>query len=535
MSNKKEIKKIIFYNGDIITMDDNNKFPEAILIKDDIIEKVGTKEEIMKFRDEGTELVDLQGKTLMPGFIDPHSHITAYAQTMATVSLRDCKSIEEVGDKILEYKNNKKITNEWIIGVGYDNNMLKERRHPNKFDLDSKVSDCPVIISHASGHMGVANSKALEILNINEKTQDEKGGKIGRVEGTEEPNGYLEENSFINRTGVIANQSIESRKKLLEEAQEDYLKNGITTCQDGLTKKQDWELLKATAENDELKIDVVSYIDIVDNKNIVEENKKYVKSYQNKLKIGGYKLILDGSPQGKTAWLTKPYEGEKEYRGYPTKTDKEVKEFVRTAVEEDMQLLTHCNGDAAGDQLINAYMNIQDTNKVKKTRPVLIHAQTARKDQIERCKELGMIPSYFVTHTYYWGDIHIKNLGERAYHISPVKTTINLDWIYTFHQDTPVILPNMLETIWSAVNRETMSGITIGEDEKVEVYEALKAITIYAAYQYFEEDTKGSIQEEKKADLVVLKENPLKVEKEKIKYIKVLQTWKNGKLLYEMN
>ena len=534
MSDEKNMKKVIFYDGDIITMDDNNKFPEAVFIKNDIIEKVGTKEEIMELKDDNTEVIDLHGKTLMPGFIDSHSHITAYAQTFATVPLRDCKTIEEINDKLLEYKNNKKINNDCIIGVGYDNNMLKEKRHPNKFDLDSKISNCSVIIVHASGHMAVANSKALEVLNINKDTKDEQGGKIGRVEGTDEPNGYLEENAFISRTGVILNQSLEIRKKLLEEAQQDYLRNGITTCQDGLTKKKDWEVLKATAEEDKFKLDVVGYIDIADNKNIVDENNEYVKKYKNRLKIGGYKLILDGSPQGKTAWLTKPYEGEKDYRGYPTKTDEEVEGFVNIAVEEEMQLLTHCNGDAAGDQLINSYLKVKDVNKVKKIRPVLIHAQTVRKDQLEKCKELGMIPSFFVTHTYYWGDVHIKNLGERAYHISPVKTTIDLGWIYTFHQDTPVILPNMLETVWAAVNRKTMSGVTIGEEERIEVYEALKAITVYAAYQYFEENEKGDIKEGKIADLVVLDANPLKVSKEKIKDIKVRQTWKNGELVYKI-
>ena len=526
------MKDIIFYNGDIITMDDENKFPEAVLVRDNIIFKVGKFEEIIQYKNENTEMVDLKGKTLMPGIIDPHSHITAYAQTLATVSLRDCTNIKDIVSKLKEYKENNNIKDSIIVGIGYDHNSLEEKRHPNKFDLDKELSENPIVIAHASGHMGVANSKALEMFKITDETLDSQGGKIGRVEGSKEPNGYLEENDFISRTGAAVNQTIEQRLDLLEKAQNDYLKNGITTCQDGLTKKSEWNLLKAASDRKKLKIDVVAYIDVVGSKNLLEDNKSYLKEYKDRLKIGGYKLILDGSPQGKTAWMTKPYEGEETYCGYPVKTDEEVLGFVDESVKNDIQLLTHCNGDAAADQLLKAFKKAE-VESVQKTRPVLIHAQTTREDQLKECKKINMIPSFFVTHTYYWGDIHIKNLGERGYKISPVRTALDLGMKYTFHQDTPVILPNMLETVWSAVNRKTKSGITIGEEQKIDVYNALKAITIYAAYQYFEENVKGSIKEGKLADLVVLDKNPLKVDKADIKDIVVLETWKEGKKLYQ--
>ena len=162
----------------------------------------------------------------------------------------------------------------------------------------------------------------------------------------------------------------------------------------------------------------------------------------------------------------------------------------------------------------------------------MVHAQTIRKDQIIECKELGIIPSFFISHVYYWGDIHIKNLGKRAYSISPAKEAEQNSIIYTFHQDTPVLEPNMLETIEIAVNRKTKNGVILGEDEKIDVYEALKAVTINVAYSYFEENEKGSIKEGKIADMIILSDNPLKISKDKIKEIKIYSTWKNGKEVY---
>lgn len=361
--------------------------------------------------------------------------------------------------------------------------------------------------------------------------QIRKGEKYGRIENSEEPNGYLEETAFINSAKQTEQFSIEENAKQLKKAQKIYFQNGITTVQDGLTKKGEFELLKYAAKNQMLDLDVISYIEMMNNKQILQENPEYVKQYQNRLKIGGYKIVLDGSPQGKTAWLSKPYEGEKEYRGYPTHTNQEVERFVAEALKEDVQLLAHCNGDQASEQLIEAFEK-EEKQFSNDIRPVMIHSQTVMHKQLEHMKKIKMIPSFFIAHIYYWGDIHIKNLGQRAYHISPAKYARDHGLIYTFHQDTPVIMPNMLETIWCAVNRITKQGVVLGEDEKLDVYDSLKAVTIYSAYQYFEENEKGSIKEGKLADLIILDKNPLKIEKSKINQIKVLQTIKEGKVVF---
>ena len=514
------MEKVIFFGGNIITMEHKDDNYDWLLIENGIIKKVGNLEDIEENTDEDTKKIDLQGKTLMPAFIDSHSHITAYAKTLSYVSLNECKTINEIVEKLEEYKEKNKIKKEkWIVGVGYDNNFLEEKRHPKKEELDKLGKDNPILVTHISGHMGVFNSKGLEKLCI-EASKD----------------GYLEENKFIEQTTKIDKIDKKEERENLNKVQEKYLSYGITTVQDGLTKKDDFKLLKEVARSGNLKLDVVSYIDLEENKNIVNENKKYIRKYKNNLKIGGYKIILDGSPQAKTAFLSEPYEGEKEYRGYPSKRDSKVDEFVKTAIGENMQLICHCNGDGAADQLIESIkkeVKEKGIGIVKKQRTVMIHAQIIREDQVLECKKFGIIPSFFIAHIYYWGDIHIKNLGTRAYRISPVKDALDNNMVFTFHQDTPVLEPNMLETIDIAVNRKTRNGVVLGEDEKIDVYEALKAVTINAAYQYFEENTKGSIKIGKVADLVILSENPLTTNKSKIKDIKVCSTWKNGKEVYK--
>ncbi|MFR0822355.1 MAG: amidohydrolase [Clostridia bacterium] len=517
----------LYVHGDILTMEDENPYVEAVFVKNGCIQKIGKKKEVEAYLEEDTKIIDLEGKTMLPSFIDAHSHITAFAQTLAYVNLSSAKSIEEIIQKLQVYIKDRNLKEgEWVIGFGYDHNFLKEKRHPNKLDLDKISIKHPILISHASGHMGVTNSLGLEKMHITDKTKDPEGGSYGRIDHSEEPDGYMEETAFMQKAKVAGNMTTQKYLDLLEEAQEIYLKNGITTVQDGLTKQQDFEMLKQIAQKNRWKVDIVSYVDMADNKQIVQNNPSYVRQYQNHLKIGGYKIILDGSPQGRTAWLSEPYEGEVEYRGYPSKTEEQVKKCIQTSLEEHMQLLAHCNGDAAAQQYIESYVEeSKQITDVDTRRPVMIHAQTVRNDQLQVMKQVAMIPSFFIAHTYYWGDVHIRNLGEqRAKRISPAKEAVDLNLCFTFHQDTPVIQPNMLETIWCAVNRKTKEGMVLGEEQCISVYEALKAVTIYAAYQYFEEGQKGSIKEGKKAQFVLLDKNPLKVPKEEINQIQVMQT-----------
>lgn len=526
----------IYYNGPILTMENDHQV-EAIFVENGCIQGVGTKDEVFKSKTDQTKVVDLQGKTLMPAFIDSHSHITSFANTLMVLALQGVTSFEAIQEAIVAYKDKKQLKKgDWIMGFGYDHNFLTEQAHPTKALLDAVLPENPIIITHESGHMGVLNSEALKALGIDSTTKDPEGGHIGRLDGSQEPNGYIEEKALMNAVMHIPRPSFHEVIQAMHEAQEIYLSYGITTCQDGYTKVEEFGLLDALAKQGLLKMDVISYVDLKDHESLLKNNPHYVNQYKNHYKIGGYKLFLDGSPQGRTAWMCEPYEqSEDGYKGYPIYQTDVLKPMIEKSLQQGIQLISHCNGDAAAEQYISVFTECVNEGQYEQTnRPVMIHAQLVRPDQLKRMVAIEMIPSFFMAHTYYWGDIHLENFGpRRANLISPAKSALDLGIKYTFHQDTPVIKPNMLETVWCAVNRMTKKGIVLGPQELLTPLQALKGVTIHAAHQYFEENQKGSIKVGKLADLVMLSDNPLTIDPMHIKDIQVLQTIKEGIVLYQ--
>ena len=528
----------IYYNGDILTMEDTRTEPEAVLISDGIIAFTGSLKEAVRAAHQ-PEMTDLNGKTLMPAFIDGHSHISLVAQFSQFADLSGCESFADIKMRLTAFQKEKKIGDGGaVIGVGYDHNFLDEKKHPDKNVLDEVSDQIPVFVLHASGHMGVGNSVLLKEAGIDASAPDMEGSRFGRIPGSMEPDGYAEETKALNLLLARVYAKIPGDPKAqIEKAQELYLSHGITTIQDGAASGQDMETLFEAAKEGLLKADVVSYVLVGEEpEKLEQEYAELKKAYWNHLKLGGRKVILDGSPQGKTAWLSKPYVGEEEYRGYPAMEQEKVQTYIRNAIENGVQILAHCNGDAAAQQWIDSFEKAMEQCGVSKEdnlRPVMIHCQTVRKDQLLRMKNIGMIPSMFVDHVYYWGDIHLKNLGEeRAEAISPAKSAFEQGLCVNFHQDSPVVPPDMLHTVWCAVNRVTREGKILGGEERVDVFEALKAVTINGAYAYFEEDKKGSITEGKLADLVILDRNPLKTPVSELKDIKVTETLKEGETVY---
>lgn len=325
--------------------------------------------------------------------------------------------------------------------------------------------------------------------------------------------------------------SLENIDAYAVEAQKIYASFGITTAQEGFAHRSEVDIYERLGRSDQMLLDMVAYVDIVEDSEVVQQRED-LKEYRNHFRIGGYKLFLDGSPQGKTAWMSKPYVNSGDYCGYPIYTDEQVDGYVQQALDEHRQLLVHCNGDAASQQMLNGYHHSRQ--KTTDTRPVMVHSQTLRPDQLPQLKETGVMPSYFVAHVYHWGDVHLVNFGkQRAENISCTASALKNHIPFTFHQDTPVILPDMLESVWAAVNRITKNGVVLGEQQRISVLEALKAVTINAAYQYFEEDRKGTLEAGKLADLVILNEDPLKAEPMKLRDIQVMETIKEGRTIYK--
>ena len=539
------INQTIYFGGDIITMvGETPNYVESILIQDEKIVFVGDLEEAKEIAVINYKEVDLNGKTLVPGFIDGHCHFANFgAQAIGGQLLASPDAnVDDIETLIAVMKTwntpeNRDLTG-WIFGTGFDDSVLKEKRFPTKHDLDKVSTDFPIMITHISGHFAVVNSKGLEQLGINAQTKNPEGGIIRREKGSQEPNGVLEELAAIPyMLDAISPKSEDAGIRFFEEGQNMALSYGYTTAQEGRAM-QNHEFLVAMAEANMLKIDVVSYIDyqFLDK---YMNSKWNSKSYTNKYRIGGMKVTLDGSPQGRTAWRTQPYllppDGmPNDYLGYPAITNDDTLSLIyEKGFKNNWQILSHTNGDAAIDQMIRTLKPLKEKYGNDGRRDVIIHGQYIREDQLDAAKEMNMIASLFPLHTFYWGDWHKQLIGDSLGNkISPVKTALNKNLKITIHTDAPVALPNLMRVVWTAVNRTSRSGVIIGENEKLTPYEAMKAITIWSAYQHFEENSKGSLEPDKIADLVILDKNPLKVNPDDIKDIQVVETIKDGNSIY---
>lgn len=534
----------IYHNGTVLTMDDANPTAEAVAVQDGKIVAVGTDDEVMKSKDSGTQLVDLGGKTLLPGFFDSHGHaylIGIQASTANLLPAPDGKvgSIDQLVESLKDWAKAYPERVErvgWIAGFGYDDAQLAELRHPTRDDLDRVSTDLPIIVIHQSGHMGSANSKALELAGITAETENPAGGVFARREGSNEPNGFAQEYAFFQLIGgLAANFDDDVNDHLIIEGTKLLATYGYTTGQEGRATGPAIEAMKRVSQAGKLDIDLVTYPDI-----LAVESIEASMEYQNRFRIGGAKLTIDGSPQGKTAWLTEPYfvppAGEDEdYVGYGAITEKQAIDAVEKAYEEGLQIICHANGDKAIDIFIDAISKAEKRHPKLNNRPVLIHGQTLRHDQVYKLKDLKIFPSLFPMHTYYWGDWHRDSvLGpERADNISPTGWVLAEGMIFGTHHDAPVALPDSMRILSATVTRRSRSGDIIGPIHKVPVATALKAMTLWAAWQHFEEDSKGSIEVGKIADFVLLSDNPLEVPEAQLASLHVLETIKDGVSIYQ--
>ena len=542
---QENLRSIVYFNGDIITMEGNSPaYAEALVVKNKKIQFVGSSEEAMKIAGNNHQMINLEGKTLLPGFIDGHAHFASFsAQAIGAKILpppdagaKDIPSLIEILKK-WNTPENRALTG-WIFGMGFDDSVLEEKRFPTKHDLDQVSTEFPIMIVHISGHFAVVNSKALELLMITSETKNPEGGIIRR-ENNNEPNGVLEELAAIPYMLKVLNPtSKEAADHFFEAGQEMALSYGFTTAQEGRAM-ENHELLVAASQAGKLKLDVVSYVDYL----FVDKymgSKWNTNTYNNHYRIGGVKLTLDGSPQGRTAWRTLPYllppDGAKEgYLGYPAiPNDSSVMAIYDKAFKNNWQIHTHANGDAAMDQMIRSMKPIAAKYGNNNRRNVLIHGQYVREDQLDSFKDLDVIASLFPLHTFYWGDWHKEIIGDSLGNtISPTRTALNKGLKITIHTDAPVALPNLMRMVGISVDRTSRSGQVIGEKEKLTPYEALQSITSWSAYQHFEEDQKGTLQEGKLADMVILDKNPLKISPTEIKEIVVLETIKEGISVYK--
>ena len=540
----------IWFGGPILTANDKAPNAEAVAVKDGKIVAVGGSKAVLAAqKGRATHLINLKGRTLIPGFVDGHSHFVGVGLQAVSANLMPppdgpVQSIADIQRIMKDFIATSAEVKAWGIAIGfnYDDSQLAEHRAPTRRELDAVSTTVPIVLLHQSGHLGAYNSKAIKEGGINAETPNPSGGVIQREADGKTPNGVFEENAhFLLVSKILPKFTPAQMVAQVAAAQRIYLANGFTTAQDGKTDPVATQALIDAAKDHVLKLDVVSYVDLMVMKDSPVLKGPYLsRNYTNHFRIGGVKLTFDGSPQGKTAWFTNPYlkapEGQPaNYSGYPAfPSPREAQEWVDSAYKNNWQLLIHANGDAAIDQMIKTVDAAEKTYPGKDRRTVLIHGQYLRADQIPMLKVKKIFPALFPMHTFYWGDWHRDSVAglARAAFISPTGSLLKSGMKFSVHSDAPVTFPNSMRVFDSAVNRTTRSGFILGPDQRISAAAALKAMTLWPAWQHFEDQSKGSLEVGKRADMVVLSGNPLVGPPATIKDIKVLETIKDGVSVY---
>jgi predicted amidohydrolase YtcJ len=538
----------IWSGGPILTMNDAAMRAEAIAERDGKIVAVGSQAEVMKLRGPDTRLIDLDGRALLPGFVDAHGHVVMGGLQALSANLLappdgDVTDIASMQQTLRDWvvANQEAVSKvKLIVGFGYDNAQLKELRHPTRDDLDAVSTEYPIMIIHQSGHLAVLNSRALEIAGISAASKNPEGGVIRRRDDTQEPNGVLEELAMFSALlKILPVIGPEGFKAFARAGSELWARFGYTTAQEGRSSPDTVSVMQSVAAEGGFAIDVVTYPDVLMDREMIRTGAS--NAYDRRLRIGGAKLTIDGSPQGFTAWRDEPYykpvgSYPAGYSGYAAATAEQVFDAVLWAAENGVQLLTHANGERAMDMLIAGHRAAQVRHpEAAALRPVLIHGQFVRADQLDDFKALGVIPSLFPMHTFYWGDWHLQHTvgPDKGQNISPTGWVRERDMIFTSHHDAPVAFPDSMRVPDATVTRRARgSGVVVGPQHRVDVITALKAMTIWPAYQHFEESSKGSLEVGKLADFVILSADPTAVDPETLDTLKVTETVKEGRTIF---
>ena len=543
-----EFADTIYKDGNIITINDAQPSAQAIAVKEGLILAVGSNDEVLKYKSNETAVIALKDKTLVPGFVDAHSHFAGVGTQAIVANLLPApdgavNTIADLQMAMRDYIASSAIVKNYNVAIGfnYDDSQLIEKRHPTRHDLDAVSTSIPIVIMHQSGHLGVYNTKALDLMGISADTENPSGGIIEREADGKTPNGVMQENAhFMIFFKMIPDFTDKDLVALYKAGEQSYISNGFTTVQEGKTDLASLKLLPKIAASTGFDIDIISYPDIAAIGDVpILHSDLMSTQYTNGFRLGGVKLTFDGSPQGKTAWFTQPYykvpNGQAEdYSGYPAFSDQDAIKWMRLAIHNQWQLLVHTNGDAAIDQLIKLVGTLEPSLKDYDHRTVMIHGQFTRQDQVKKLKDLGVFPALYPMHTFYWGDWHRDSVAglTRAENISPTGWFLDEGMRFTIHSDAPVTFPNAMRILDSAVNRTTRTQATLGSKHKITPLQALKAMTLWSAYQHFEESIKGSLEVGKQADMVILSDNPLTVPASAIKDIKVLETINNGQSIF---
>ncbi|WMX53316.1 amidohydrolase [Peribacillus sp. R9-11] len=527
---------IVFINGEVITVDQRNKVVEAVAVKGNRISAVGSNREVKDFIGEETKVIDLQGKTLLPGFIDAHIHLILYGVNQLAVSCKDehIKSIEDLLNDLKE-KASTIPKGEWIRAWGFNETVVKEKRYPTIAELDTISVEHPIIVSRTCSHISVVNSKALEIAKINEKSENPTGGIIEK-DKTGRFTGRLIETANMIMT-EIASYTESELMKAVKIASEHFVAAGITSIHEaGAYGPESFRLLQQAVKSKDIRVRIYAMIGSLNNShefvNKMVEAGVVTGTGDERFKIGPAKLFTDGSSTGPTIATRETYSSDPNNFGILYYSEEEIYQVLGQAHKKGYQITVHAQGDRAIEMYLNCVEKALEESPRKEHRHRIEHAGISSPDLQERMKNLELIPIPNPPFPYEFGDIYIQHYGNRVNHMYAVRDFIDNGIIAAGGSDAPVTDYNPLLGIHVAVNRRSQSGSEIGVAQSISVMEAIKLYTWNGAYASFEEDIKGSIEVGKLADFVVLTDSILKVNPLHIKDLQVESTIIDGEILY---
>ncbi len=482
----------LYHNGTIITMTDKG-YTQAVLADNGRIVRTGSYEKLKKQTPKDAVDIDLEGAFMLPAFIDSHSHILGYAYSLLYPDLSACKTVSDVERAVAPHISG----GAFMTAVNLDESITI----PHGF-----LGDIPALFVRRSQHSGVFNTAAERIFSLPQKS----GGEFFDGE-------------FLHLRALTPSPSIWEIGDAFKRAQSRYFSHGITVAQEGLITRGIVPVYRELINSNLIDIDICAYADARE----PELFGAFSDIVNPHFHMFGYKLIADGSPQDKTAYVTYPYDDGS--FGMPSVSAEDIEAAVKLAARTHRQLLIHANGDAACDMFIKAF----EKYGCPDTRPVIIHGQLLRDDQLEALKKLGVRVSFFPQHIEHYGEAYIKCFGEaHARRICPAGSAAAAGLTFTLHQDSPVFEPNLLEAVQASAFRRTRSGRILGEEERISVYDAVKAITVNAAAQYFMEGARGVIKRGAAEDFIICSENPLETSLSDIRDIKISVVIKDGRIVY---
>jgi len=534
---------LVLLKGKILTVDDEFTVAEAIAVKDSKVMAVGSSEEIEGLIGRSTAVIDLEGKTVMPGLYDSHIHVVGTGTALQMINCRTppMMSIEDMKKAVAEKVGDAK-PGEWILGRGWDQAKLAEHRNPSRWDLDEASPDNPVVLTRTCGHLLVANSAALKIGGITKDTPDPLGGKIVRnLEG--EPTGMLEEGPAMNLVRRhIPETGIPETMDAIRAAFKAFNMVGITSVIDAGNTEDEMVAYQLLREAGELTVRTNVMLRAVQQGDTIDESVRRVENFpmitgmgDDLLRFQGLKLFIDGGIGGRTALLREHYEGDPDDYGLLTLPEEHLQMLVDAANRRGMLTGIHCAGGKAMDIVLEAYKKTNKIKPIKGRRFYLIHAYQPTDENFETCRMLGVQVASQPSFLYYLGDSYHENVGDmRSKWLKPHRAWIDQGITVAAGTDSPVTPYMPFPSLWASIARRTeVKGTQMGTEQCVTREEAIRMYTINGAYMTFEEDAKGNLEPGKLADMVILDRDVLTCPVDDILDTKVLRTFLGGKTVYK--